>query len=308
MGDWGLVLAGGGAKGAYQMGVWKFLCQRGYDKMFHAFSGTSVGALNAALFAQGDPAKAERVWQNVTKEMILSPKEIKTAKQKLKALQKDLDAQKKPPKGGETVPASIPVRYLGTAAVSVAVPGLGVAEVAGKGIKALIHGFSDGRYSRSGLSQIIDDNLDFSRLRDPSTPCYVTCCAVPALQRHYIDLAGPDFSDQLKRSYLLASSAYPGAFPAESVDGCTYYDGGIPLVGDNVPLRPLYEQRSIHNFLVVHLDPKGHLNANDFPDIRLVQLSPSKSLGGTFKFGPDRIKRNIDLGFEDMEAALPRIL
>ncbi len=68
MDGWGLVLAGGEGKGSYQMGVWKYLCEQGYDKMFRAFAGTSVGALNAALFAQGDPKKAESVWMSITQE------------------------------------------------------------------------------------------------------------------------------------------------------------------------------------------------------------------------------------------------
>ena len=39
----GLVLAGGGARGAYEIGVWKAICELGLDKRIVAISGTSVG-------------------------------------------------------------------------------------------------------------------------------------------------------------------------------------------------------------------------------------------------------------------------
>jgi predicted patatin/cPLA2 family phospholipase len=41
----GLVLAGGGAKGAYHIGAWQAFAEAGIR--FSAFSGTSIGALNA---------------------------------------------------------------------------------------------------------------------------------------------------------------------------------------------------------------------------------------------------------------------
>lgn len=60
----GLVLDGGGGKGAYQIGVWKAMRETGIDKYITVVSGASVGGLNAALFVQGDYEKAERIWTN----------------------------------------------------------------------------------------------------------------------------------------------------------------------------------------------------------------------------------------------------
>lgn len=57
----GLVLSGGGAKGAYQAGIWKAMTELGLAKRVRAFSGTSVGAINAAAFAAiGDPHGSRR--------------------------------------------------------------------------------------------------------------------------------------------------------------------------------------------------------------------------------------------------------
>src|SRR6266404_2794406 len=59
----GLVLGGGGAKGAYQVGVYKALCEAGIDaSAFGCIAGTSVGALNALLFAVKNVEDAEKMW------------------------------------------------------------------------------------------------------------------------------------------------------------------------------------------------------------------------------------------------------
>lgn len=62
--EWGLVLAGGGGKGAYQLGVWKALEEFGLDKKITVISGTSVGGLNAALFSSVPTEEAENIWVN----------------------------------------------------------------------------------------------------------------------------------------------------------------------------------------------------------------------------------------------------
>lgn len=68
----GLVLSGGGGKGAYQIGVWRALHEYGIDQKITAISGTSVGALNAALFLQGNYQQAEDVWLHISPEKILT--------------------------------------------------------------------------------------------------------------------------------------------------------------------------------------------------------------------------------------------
>ncbi len=56
----GLVLSGGGAKGAYEVGVWQEQQAVGLASNVTVISATSVGALNAALFAT-KPEAAEAV-------------------------------------------------------------------------------------------------------------------------------------------------------------------------------------------------------------------------------------------------------
>ncbi|MFZ2109636.1 MAG: patatin-like phospholipase family protein [Roseiarcus sp.] len=63
----GIVLAGGGGKGAYQIGCWKAIQRRGLR--IDAVAGTSVGALNAVMIARRDPALTEYteyIWRHMS--------------------------------------------------------------------------------------------------------------------------------------------------------------------------------------------------------------------------------------------------
>ena len=62
--EYALVLSGGGGKGAYQVGVWKALTEYGIAQKVSVISGTSVGGLNASLFATTTPKDAENIWSN----------------------------------------------------------------------------------------------------------------------------------------------------------------------------------------------------------------------------------------------------
>ena len=73
----GLVLGGGGGKGAYQIGVWKALREYKIDKYITYVSGTSIGSLNSLLFITGNLDNAIDVWANITKETALTKKSVK---------------------------------------------------------------------------------------------------------------------------------------------------------------------------------------------------------------------------------------
>jgi NTE family protein len=59
-----LSLSGGAARGAYQIGVWQALYENGFQNNIKVATGASVGAINAALIAQGDLPKALDLWRN----------------------------------------------------------------------------------------------------------------------------------------------------------------------------------------------------------------------------------------------------
>ena len=68
--EWGVVLSGGGGKGAYQAGVWKALTEYGIAQKVSVISGTSVGGLNAALFSILPAKEAERIWAGEVSEKL----------------------------------------------------------------------------------------------------------------------------------------------------------------------------------------------------------------------------------------------
>ena len=68
-----LVFAGGGGKGAYEIGVWKAMHELGLEEEFTSVIGTSVGALNALLFGQEDYVVAEKIWRELHPGKILVP-------------------------------------------------------------------------------------------------------------------------------------------------------------------------------------------------------------------------------------------
>lgn len=63
-----LVLGGGGSRGAYEIGVWKALNELGIK--IDIVTGTSVGAINGALVAQGDLEIAEKLWKELETQMV----------------------------------------------------------------------------------------------------------------------------------------------------------------------------------------------------------------------------------------------
>lgn len=63
-----LVLGGGGARGGYQIGAWQALKEMGIT--FDMVTGTSVGAINAAMVAQDAFDPALKLWKELETEMV----------------------------------------------------------------------------------------------------------------------------------------------------------------------------------------------------------------------------------------------
>ena len=66
--EYGLVLSGGGAKGAFEIGVWRWLWKTGLIHKITGISGTSVGALNSILFACSTLPEAEEIWLSLRQD------------------------------------------------------------------------------------------------------------------------------------------------------------------------------------------------------------------------------------------------
>ncbi len=66
---YGLVLEGGGGRGAYQMGACKAIKEMDLD--IHMVAGTSVGALNGAMIVQDDIDRAYDIWHNLEPSSVI---------------------------------------------------------------------------------------------------------------------------------------------------------------------------------------------------------------------------------------------
>ncbi len=70
---YGLALEGGGVKGAFHMGAVKALLEEGYE--FGGVTGTSIGALNGAIIAQGDFEAGYRLWESMDTPLLFDIEE-----------------------------------------------------------------------------------------------------------------------------------------------------------------------------------------------------------------------------------------
>lgn len=271
----GIVFAGGGGKGSYEIGIWKYLEEIGLSRYVEAVSGTSVGALNAALFSGSSYEIAEDIWLNISQDKILTPKKY-TKEEVCKVL--------------------LSAGLVGTAStifLSSFVP-LVLKKVLG-----------DSFFSREGLEDIIEKARIFSRIQSGEIPCYVTCFNVSEKEPEYFKLSDYDNEDIV--SLLLATSAIPVVFEKVDFHGKKYWDGGIPIVGDNVPIKPLYDN-GIEDIVVVHLDRETVIDKSKYPNAKIIEIVPSEDLGnlknGTLDFSPEGSRERIELGYADAKKAL----
>lgn len=75
----GLVLAGGGARGSYQVGAYQALQEMGWQP--DIITGTSVGCLNGALFVLGKVREAAELWESLDIHGVLEVPQGKSAEE-----------------------------------------------------------------------------------------------------------------------------------------------------------------------------------------------------------------------------------
>lgn len=291
MNGFGLVFSGGGGKGAYEIGAWKYLHEMGLDNYVKAVSGTSVGALNAALFVGSNYEQAEEMWLSIDQSKILTPKKISSE-----------DITKWLVKNGLNI--STFLTFGASKAASAGIWTIGkIAEM------LLVQTQGDHLFSREGLSDMIEECVNIEMLQNSDIPCFVTCVSCPSFKIERFRL-NDYLSDEIT-TILLASSAIPIIFPNELFNGKKYCDGGIPLVGDNTPIRPVYD-KGVENIIVVHLNRETVIDRSQYPDSNIIEIVPSIELGnamnGTLDFSASGAKQRIDVGYEDAKKVLQPML
>lgn len=83
-----LVLSGGGSRGAYEIGAWQAFEELGIK--FDAVYGTSIGAINAALVAQGDLELAKELWKNITLKQVFNTGDEEFSVEKMISRKRDV--------------------------------------------------------------------------------------------------------------------------------------------------------------------------------------------------------------------------
>lgn len=204
-----LVLQGGGALGAYQVGVYQALHEAGVT--IDWIIGTSIGAINASLIAGTDPgdrlAKMTEFWRRVERYSY--------------------------------TPGVLP-EWIGAAArnmlaVTAGVPNFFTPQPAAFFSPHMPLGLeAAGYYSVAPLRDTLCDLVDFERINSGPTRLTVGASNVRTGQMKYFDSRDMP----LDVRHVLASGALPPAFPAVRIDGDLYWDGGIL---SNTPVEAVFD-------------------------------------------------------------------
>jgi NTE family protein len=224
-----LVLQGGGALGAYQVGVYQALHEAGVEPDW--IVGTSIGAINAGIIAGNEPddrlAKLDEFWERMER-----------------------------PSAWPFMPAwtglSDTWSYWST--IATGIPGFFKPHLpAFCGAYMPLGTESAGFYSTSALRETLAELVDFSIINRGSPRLTVGAANVRTSMMRYFDSR----QTEITAEHIMASGALPPAFPAVRIDGEFYWDGGIL---SNTPTEVIFDDDPRRNSLIfaVHLwNPEG---------------------------------------------------
>ncbi len=289
----GLVLAGGGAKGAYEAGALRYMSEIGFCP--NMIAGTSIGALNGAVLAS-HPSFSEAV-------------------QKLEVLWNKLGSEKVLHFNKSSLKR---VAYAG---VSPFLPNF-VSWYFDFMSRLGIKNDNLSIFAPDPLEQLLKEAIDTTELRrgiELWVAVFPTL-RIPGLDYNYLTgllqvLAGSpaqwlkvqDCKDDVTLyNLLLASAAIPFAFPPREINGIYYVDGAL---GDNIPLGALAARGCTHA-CVIHLGSAINWSRHDFPNQAILEIRPRQSLNrykslisgevrSLLDFSPEGIAELKDLGYSD---------
>src|SRR5208337_2714531 len=214
-----LALQGGGSHGAFTWGVLDRLLEEpwlGID----GISGTSAGAMNAAVladgYAKGGPSGArtalEKFWRRVSDAARFSP---------FKRGPFDVIL-------GRWTLDSSPM-YVAMDLMS-----------------RLVSPYQLNPKGKNPLREILADLVDFERLAQSSIKLYITATNVRTGRGHVFK------NGTITPDVLLASACLPTMFQAIEIDGEPYWDGGY---SGNPTLTPLIRECKSHDTILVQINP-----------------------------------------------------
>jgi NTE family protein len=235
-----LALQGGGSHGAFTWGVLDRLLEEPWIRI-EAISGTSAGAMNAAVLADGwsmggaDGARAalDAYWRRVSRAAAFSP----LRRSPLERLM-----------GRWTLDAS--PAYLAMDLMS--------------------RVFSPYDLNPTGfnpLRQVLAESIDFERLVTSPIKLFITATNVHTGRGRIFR------NGEITPEVLLASACLPTMFRAIEIDGEPYWDGGF---AGNPTITPLVRESDAHDTILIQINPRERRNtpktASDILD-RLNEIS-----------------------------------
>ncbi len=223
-----LVLQGGGALGAYQVGVYEALAEAGVEPDWVV--GTSIGAINAGIIA-GAP-KRERLdrlsefWKRVENAPVV----------------------------GHGLPPWLAATARNAIAITSGIPAFFQPQPAAFLSPHLPLGpDAAAYYTTRPLADTLEDLIDFDELNNGDVRLTVGASKVSNSEMVYFDSRDMD----IDLRHIMASGALPPAFPPVRIDGELYWDGGIL---SNTPVEVVFDDNPRRDSLVfaVHIwNPHG---------------------------------------------------
>jgi NTE family protein len=224
-----VVLQGGGALGAYQVGVYQALHEAGVEPDW--IVGTSIGAINASIIAGNRPedrlGKLNEFWKRMER-----------------------------PGAWPFLPA---LRGLSDAYSYWSILANGISGFfepylpAFWGAHVPLDADRAGFYSTAALRKTLTELVDFSIINKGLPRLTVGAANVRTSMMHYFDSRACPITSE----HIMASGALPPAFPAINIEGEFYWDGGIL---SNTPTEVIFDDNPRRNSLIfaVHLwNPTG---------------------------------------------------
>jgi NTE family protein len=215
-----LALQGGGSHGAFTWGVLDRLLEEPWLHIA-AISGTSAGAMNAAVLAdgwtdggaEGARAALDQYWQRVSRAAAFSPLQRSPLDRLMGRWTFD------------TSPVYIAMDLM----------------------SRLLSPYDLNPMGLNPLRSILAESIDFERLARSPIKLFVTATNVHTGRGRIFRNA------EITADVLLASACLPTMFRAVEIDGEPYWDGGY---AGNPTITPLIRESDAHDTILVQINPR----------------------------------------------------
>jgi NTE family protein len=214
-----LALQGGGSHGAFTWGVLDRLLEEPWIRVA-AISGTSAGAMNAAVLADGFTAGGaegarealDRYWARVSRAAAFSP-----------------------------IQRSFLDRMLGRWTLDTS-----PAYVAMDLMSRVLSPYDLNPFGLNPLRSVLAESIDFERLKRSPILLFITATKVRTGRGRIFR------NGEITADVLLASACLPTMFRAVEIDGDAYWDGGF---AGNPTITPLIRESDAHDTILVQINP-----------------------------------------------------